>query len=1625
MIRRIGTVRLSGVLLSLLLGCLTVQAEDVRSTVPDTAIVRVTTHPAVDIEPAVSPDGRWVAFASNRSGNFDIWVKPVEGGVAYRITSHPADDRQPRWTHDGHGVLFVSQRSDPNGDIWRIDIRRRGNVAWSYGKPRCLTPRVCYDAQPDAHPNGKFAVFVSDRSGEAAIWLLKLKNRHTHLLWRGPALWPRWSPDGRWLAWIAPDSTGWSLHFAAFDAKRDTLGGPVFTVQGPEGQPVSFDWNPFGAHLACLVKMQPETTLLHRPNNGAVWILPAPDSVVTRLPAKMVAGDTLPRASYRLSYPTRQFLGLCWRHGRYVIVTAGSDSTSDLLRWPASGRIPKQATPGAQLRYAEHLGASPTHLRNTALRVPKPTFLWKKIEAFARVVDFHTARSPNTARALYAQACTAWLAGDPTLAQLALTRLRQLPAEPGDLTAAAALLHADLRAFSPGRTLLTARCVARDSLALTTYRRLFTNPATPVRIRAFAALRLGQIDAHQHRAAALALLDTLSVLFPLQRDITLAAWLEIARVQAHTNPVEAHRHALAVLRQASTYPELATEAVQLLLTGGTTSIASVEDSLQAALALADTLDSPAGALHLRLWVATRALARCDTALAERALLGIHNLVVHTSEVRRRFLTLRARLYLLKGQPSGALAVLRTAPLDSVPPALVVRAFTALGDSLSQTGNPRRAYRAYKRAWPYASSDAVLHRKLVLAALRAGKLADLTAAYAQARRLHPENPVFDYAYGLCLYYQATANAIRTDNPLEIDIGSLKTSLHVLELTLRKNSSLVPAYLALAKDYEALETALAARQQKKTAWIGRATRFVFAPAIFAFKTITRRRGEPKRRYYERAIDALTIALQINDERKNPRLEADLYESLAHNTFALGQYSYRQALVYFEKRLALDSTFSSPEERLRFFERMGHCAFFAAKYALAAWAFDNAVITAEKLHRQNVLPALLTDLGTALSFAGNHQKAMTVFHRLLRFPTTLSSPYHRERAYRNLALAHLGAAQIDSALWYVAKALALLESGAVTETKRPAVRLRIAFLGWVFPVPFLDLRRYGLVPAQAGPEDLTRAEEMALLLQIQSDALLYRGQLAGVIRALSGKSAAFKKAGDRSARAVVENNLGVVCMLADLPEQAWAHLVRAWNLAEDASRLEGQVQNVEALVEMLRLRLTLHPPSTMEALQRLQNDARTLRTLIRRTHKALTKTGVRLPSLDVRLSLANIRFRQTIAPLFSLVQRDSTVYLSSPPSVPDTLVSLAQHLAALRDRVDSLALPVLSVRYLQTEAAILQNLGDVRRAYRALNQLRLLAEARGDTAEAARQEIRIACLLAQVAPSQRVALRAGWQPEALARRGALRLVAALLKNRSAGPADRQLLHAAATVQILASLNQKDPDAAFRIVRRFHNQLAALLLAPYHPRKGQADRIWSLVFQQLRDQLLAEAETLQPQSSAKIGLAGGSGTAPALDSLRLHLPALYRAARTLLAPPAQPRVALYAWCSRKSSTWFLVRDDSVRVFHRKPPRSVATDSLPVWPDPLNGRWADTLFVLPTAEGETTAAGTASLLWLHSNAVQPLYSFVLAPGENPVQFRRPTLAELLFSKRSNPQKLLLTGKRRSEVGFLLRWLRTATADIP
>ena len=85
----------------------------------------VTMHEAHDINPVFSPDGKWIAFSSNRHGSYDVFVVPVVGGKPRRLTFDSAPDMVTGWTPDGKNVVFSSPRSTafpPNIDSYTVPV---------------------------------------------------------------------------------------------------------------------------------------------------------------------------------------------------------------------------------------------------------------------------------------------------------------------------------------------------------------------------------------------------------------------------------------------------------------------------------------------------------------------------------------------------------------------------------------------------------------------------------------------------------------------------------------------------------------------------------------------------------------------------------------------------------------------------------------------------------------------------------------------------------------------------------------------------------------------------------------------------------------------------------------------------------------------------------------------------------------------------------------------------------------------------------------------------------------------------------------------------------------------------------------------------------------------------------------------------------------------------------------------------------------------------------------------------------------------------------------------------------------------------------------------------------------
>ena len=74
-----------------------------------------------EINPRVSPDGKWLAFSSNQYGNYDIYVMPINGGKIKQLTFHQAKDEVESWSWDSKSIYFTSNQNNGFGSF-KIDL---------------------------------------------------------------------------------------------------------------------------------------------------------------------------------------------------------------------------------------------------------------------------------------------------------------------------------------------------------------------------------------------------------------------------------------------------------------------------------------------------------------------------------------------------------------------------------------------------------------------------------------------------------------------------------------------------------------------------------------------------------------------------------------------------------------------------------------------------------------------------------------------------------------------------------------------------------------------------------------------------------------------------------------------------------------------------------------------------------------------------------------------------------------------------------------------------------------------------------------------------------------------------------------------------------------------------------------------------------------------------------------------------------------------------------------------------------------------------------------------------------------------------------------------------------------
>jgi Tol biopolymer transport system component/DNA-binding winged helix-turn-helix (wHTH) protein len=172
-----------------------------------------------DISPQFSPDGRKIAFASVRSGDFEIWVCNSDGSSPVQLTSfHGPFVTTPRWSPDGRRIAFDSAAAG-NFDIWVIGA--------DGGKPVRMTTHPANDGNPSWSHDGRWIYFDSRRTGEQQVWKMPAEGGEAIQVTRDGGWAPLESPNGKFLYYTKylGDTSVWRIPLNRDKAAAKVLEG--------------------------------------------------------------------------------------------------------------------------------------------------------------------------------------------------------------------------------------------------------------------------------------------------------------------------------------------------------------------------------------------------------------------------------------------------------------------------------------------------------------------------------------------------------------------------------------------------------------------------------------------------------------------------------------------------------------------------------------------------------------------------------------------------------------------------------------------------------------------------------------------------------------------------------------------------------------------------------------------------------------------------------------------------------------------------------------------------------------------------------------------------------------------------------------------------------------------------------------------------------------------------------------------------------------------------------------------------------------------------------------------------------------------------------------------------------
>lgn len=169
------------------------------------SLTQLTRNTWNDEYPAWSPDGKHIAFTSDREGHYDIFMMNADGSGISRLTTAKSDEKEPSWFPDGKNVAYSSEIKKfvrKQLTLWRVDIqtKKTERIIRGYNKGHAI---------PDVSPGGDLLTFTGKRTIGWDSAMYDIQKREVKFLDEGgKSCRARFSTDGKKLAYVSSKADG-------------------------------------------------------------------------------------------------------------------------------------------------------------------------------------------------------------------------------------------------------------------------------------------------------------------------------------------------------------------------------------------------------------------------------------------------------------------------------------------------------------------------------------------------------------------------------------------------------------------------------------------------------------------------------------------------------------------------------------------------------------------------------------------------------------------------------------------------------------------------------------------------------------------------------------------------------------------------------------------------------------------------------------------------------------------------------------------------------------------------------------------------------------------------------------------------------------------------------------------------------------------------------------------------------------------------------------------------------------------------------------------------------------------------------------------------------------------------